>query len=390
MSNMQTSLLMDDVDVSRTAKTTPESTGMERAASLTTFMKTGGGFGATRAAEVNDRAKAKRAEREAQGVRLPIPRRKLYSALLKLSLLVSLSACIFYVVESVYAFFRAPPLDDIDAESSRAPWLQRLQDKSLIFDTLETVPYSVKTHPRSPSAEEKSTLSLADYLLTRLGSHFSFPAKNLYDDERGSQLWLTTATVDSVELANRHLVTFFQSLGDADQRASLFSPDAASSNSSFEAENANQLRVQRAVVTLCRDVGCMEYCRKNPRLFCYNGFVPHRNPRDPLDKAGLHAQNADEIAKLRGILETLETGRRVFWIDRCACVRSALCKEMLLITARVLQRDISTAVRKVSDFCYACLLTSRLTTAIPCRTWATSRVTTCKFRMAGPPATPTP
>ncbi|GAA5992850.1 hypothetical protein JCM10908_001372 [Rhodotorula pacifica] len=315
----QTSLLMDDVDFARTAKTTPSSTGMERAPSLTTFMS--GGLGAVRASQVNDRAKAKRLEREGRSLRpgLPIPRRKLYSKLLRLLSIVgfSLGVC---VLVSKLLFPDRPPLDDFERDSSKSAWLARLRDQSLIFDSLETVPYPVKTHPRTPTRSEQSSLSLADYLQTRLGSHFAFPSKNLDDSVRGSQLWLTTATVDSVELSGQHLQTFLQEL-DANNNqpppdaVTLAGSDDANSTTTRPLENLGQWNARRALITLCRDNGCMDYCRQNPRMFCFGGFVPHRNPKDPLDKAGLNAQNADEIAKLRAILETLETGRRVFWVD---------------------------------------------------------------------------
>lgn len=315
----QTSLLLDDADYARTAKTTPSSTGMERAPSLTTFMN-GGGYAAARAIEVNGRAKAKRLEREGRGGRtagIPIPRRKLYSGLLRLLSVVGLSLGVCLLLKSLLFPGRAP-LDDLERDSIKSPWLARLRDQSLIFDSMETVPYPIKTHPRTPSRAEQSTLSLADYLQTRLGSHFSFPAKNIEGALRGSQLWLTTATVNSVELAGQHLRAFMHELHtDPHPPPALgpFAEDVANSTSPRPLENAGQWNARRALVTLCRDNGCIDYCRKDPRLFCYGGLVPHRNPRDPLDKAGLNAQNADQIAKLRAILETLETGRRVFWVD---------------------------------------------------------------------------
>lgn len=317
----QTSLLLDDADHARTAKTTPSSTGMERAPSLTTFMN-GGGYAAARAIEVNGRAKAKRLEREGRGGRtagIPIPRRKLYSGLLRLLSVVGLSLGVCLLLKSLLFPGRAP-LDDLERDSIKSPWLARLRDQSLIFDSMETVPYPIKTHPRTPSRAEQSTLSLADYLQTRLGSHFSFPAKNIEGALRGSQLWLTTATVNSVELAGQHLRAFMHELHtDPHPPPALgpFAEDVANSTSPRPLENAGQWNARRALVTLCRDNGCIDYCRKDPRLFCYGGLVPHRNPRDPLDKAGLNAQNADQIAKLRAILETLETGRRVFWVDPC-------------------------------------------------------------------------
>ena len=295
---------------------------MERAPSLTTFMN-GGGYGAARAIEVNGRAKAKRLEREGRGrtTGIPIPRRKLYSGLLRLLSVVGLSLGICLLIKGLLFPGRAP-LDDLERDSSKSAWLARLRDQSLIFDSMETVPYPIKTHPRTPDRAEQSTLSLADYLQTRLGSHFSFPAKNIEGTMRGSQLWLTTATVDSVELAGGHLRAFMHELDTNPHPAPTLAPVAedegnSTSTSTRPLENASQWNARRALVTLCRDNGCVDYCRKDPRLFCYGGFVPRRNPRDPLDKAGLNAQNADEIAKLRAILETLETGRRVFWVDSC-------------------------------------------------------------------------
>lgn len=323
MSNLQTSLLMDDIVVDRTAKTTPSSAGMERATSLTTFMS-GGGHGANRAAHLNDRAREKRAKRAAregsQG--RPVSRRRLYAWLLRLTAIVSLGFAILLITKRIlYPQSAAGAASAARSKTAdgpaRAPWLERLQDASLLFDSLETVPYPITTHPRSPSLAERSSLPLSDYLLTRLGSHFSFPSKNLDEEggQAGSQLWLTTATADSVKLANRHLNVFFQRLNSRIPSTDIFT---GSSNASYPEENKSQRTAQRTLVTLCRDAGCMEYCRAHPDLFCYGGFVPHRNSHDPLDKAGLNAQNADEIAKLRAILETLQTGRRVFWIDECA------------------------------------------------------------------------
>lgn len=69
----------------------------------------------------------------------------------------------------------------------------------------------------------------------------------------------------------------------------------------------SDLTARRELVVLCRDQGCLDYCRANPDWFCYGGFVDVED--DGLSLSG------EEQMKLRGAIEALETGRRVFLVD---------------------------------------------------------------------------
>ncbi|BGP25599.1 hypothetical protein Rt10032_c06g2984 [Rhodotorula toruloides] len=308
----------------------PASSGMERVSSLTTFMNSGG------QAKVPPRVAEKDRVRQAAaglsnksprpGGRGRFQRRRLYSSLVRLLGLVAAALLVLYTLRNLaISISSRSKLASADAGDEEGPaWLSKLPGQKLLFDSLETVPMPVRTHPRTPRRGEQYKLSLADYLKTRLGSHFAFPSANTPSrSTRGSQLWLTSATGESIGVSTPHLVTFFRRLqsasaGPPSSQDDLLSPFFSSSrptNASLPFENSNQRHADRALVVLCRDDGCMDYCRGDKELYCFGGFASRRNTRDPLAKAGLNAANADEIAKIRGMLETLETGRRVFWID---------------------------------------------------------------------------
>jgi hypothetical protein len=317
----------------------PASSGMERVSSLTTFMNSGG-----QARIPPKEAEKERVRQAAAGVgaksprlggRGRIQRRRLYSSLVRLLGLVTGALLVIYILRNVAMSLSSRTKSTADAADGEGPaWLSKLPGQKLLFDSLETVPMPMRTHPRTPRRGEQYKLSLADYLKTRLGSHFAFPSANAPSrSTNGSQLWLTSATSQSIGVSTPHLVTFFRRLqsassGSRNPQDDLLSPYVSSSrppNASLTLENSDQRHADRALVILCRDEGCMDYCRRDKELYCFGGFVPHRNKRDPLDKAGLNAANADEIAKIRGMLETLETGRRVFWIDECVRICRLLC-----------------------------------------------------------------
>ncbi|GAA6053401.1 hypothetical protein JCM3770_002305 [Rhodotorula araucariae] len=242
-------------------------------------------------------------------------------SLVRLWTLVASTLVALYLLKSAASPFlshaggNSPSQSDPDSD-----WLPRVGGHG-IFDSLETVPYPLSTHPRTPRTFEQGTLTLAHYLTTRLGSHFSFPASNLPGrTTAGSQLWLTTATNASVATATHHLVAFVDRLA-ATGGPSAFEPSHTASDDNSTSprtvlENSDQRAAQRALVTLCRDEGCMDYCRRDARLYCFGGFTGGRRGRhDSLSETATGAANADEVAKIKGILETLESGRRVFWVD---------------------------------------------------------------------------
>jgi len=281
---------------------------MERVSSLTTFMKGGGAAGlekaAPKAGAKPGRVKSKRVGARPAPSLLPLNRRRLYTSLVRLSSLAIAALCAVYI-----------------AKLAVAPFLPKVRGER-IFNTLETVPYPLSTHPRTPRAAEQRTLAFADYLTTRLGSHFSSPAGNLPGRTKpGSQLWLTTATNQSVAMGARHLIAFAERL-ETTGGPSAFAPVLAGVNGSsapLEAlENREQRDARRAVVTLCQDEACMEFCRRDPQLFCFGGFFDGKGHRPGVaSKVGGGAATVAEVAKLEGIMEALQSGRRVFWVDEC-------------------------------------------------------------------------
>ncbi|GAA6040288.1 hypothetical protein JCM8097_009402 [Rhodosporidiobolus ruineniae] len=293
----------------------PTSSGMERAASLTTFMSSGGKARGEKTDGAR-RTEKRRGSLHGGSTHPRLHRRRLYTSLTRLLGLVTLTLLALYVLKkAVFAIFSPSSPDEKNdtTAATGAPWLAGgLKGKggSLLFDSLETVPYPIKTHPRTPTAAQSATLSFAEYLTTRLGSHFSFPSANIPGrTSRGSQLWLTTATNRSVGTSNRHLVAFARNLEATTQPLAQFQSDFFHSSNYTKGvaeavlENRDQRGAQRSVVTICRDEGCMEVCRKDEARYCFGGFV------------GGEGENAEEVAKLRATTEALESGRRVFWAD---------------------------------------------------------------------------
>ncbi|GAA5832510.1 hypothetical protein JCM11251_001353 [Rhodosporidiobolus azoricus] len=307
-SNIQTSLLLGE------AASPPASTGMERAASLTTFMKTGG----------KGKERVKRGEKHGGPPPLPrVHRRRLYTSLVRLLGLVTLTLLSLYLLKKAVSLFFSPLAASPEVTlHPGSRWAAGLKSGNVVFDTLETVPYPTSTHPRTPPKDQQDTLSLAEYLTTRLGSHFSFPSANIVGRaSRGSQLWLTTATKRSVVTSTRHLVAFVNTLETtplAQFQADFFhSTNFTHGVSEAHIENRDQRNAQRILVTLCRDEGCMDFCRKDKDLYCFGGFVGGRKGQGPKgeEREGLDGDIGDEVAKVRAMVETLESGRRVFWVD---------------------------------------------------------------------------
>ncbi|GAA6008812.1 uncharacterized protein JCM10292_004679 [Rhodotorula paludigena] len=313
---------------------TPASTTMERVSSLTTFMGGGGsvgGGGGSKGARPgsSDREKEKRAARDGPAAggsaRVLLHRRRLYTSLTRLVALMSLTLLVLYFLKSVFAPLLPGAVSTSD-DSRAARWFPKVGGYG-IFDTFETVPYPLKTHPRTPRPKEQGTLSLADYLTTRLGSHFAFPSANLPQrSTRGSQLWLTSATNQSIHASNRHLGAFVTRLETTG--GSMSAHDGA--NGIEEAaekrplENADQRGAQRVLVTLCLDEGCMDACRRDPQLYCFGGFIKpargsaaakRRGKRSIVGRADVHEPDHAETTKLQGLIDTLESGRRALWID---------------------------------------------------------------------------
>jgi hypothetical protein len=204
-----------------------------------------------------------------------------------------------------------------------------------IYDTFETVPYPLATHPRTPTIEEaRQIVTFADYLSTRLGSHFSFPPTKSQRQagRQSTHLWLTTATNSSVRVSTPHLVSFVQQTSRESRLA--YAPDLFADRGAVRRDNGTSSRVtkvattkmmtdeeafltalpsksdltaRRELVVLCRDQGCLEYCRQRPDWFCYGGFIDVED--DGVSLVG------EERMKLRATIEALESGRRVFSVD---------------------------------------------------------------------------
>lgn len=294
------------VVVEVTVPDAPASSAMQRVSSLTSFMQ---GAAPVDKNEVRARAKGAPDKPGRLGTR-PLPvllgrsRRRLYTSLARLAGLACLALAFVYL-----------------CRLAAAPLLPKVGGERLLI-TLETVPYPLSTHPRTPRTADQRTLSFADYLTTRLGSHFSSPAGNLPGRSKpGSQLWLTTATNQSVAMGARHLVAFIERL-ETTGGPSAFALSRAVGNSPHAPlaalENRAQHSTKRVVVTLCQDEACMEFCRRDPTLFCFGGFFDgRRHRRGATAKVAGTGATAAEIIKLEGILEAVQSGRRVFWVDEC-------------------------------------------------------------------------
>ncbi|KAM0791702.1 hypothetical protein ACM66B_003974 [Microbotryomycetes sp. NB124-2] len=213
---------------------------------------------------------------------------------------------ILFATVALYALWRLGRVSSVEEEgvvTDGIEWTKpaiqfRMPTPQSLYDSLETVPYPTSTHPRTPPRSERHKLAFSDYLTTRLGSHFSFPTSlNGAATRRPTHLWMTTATNSSVRLSTRHLGSFVDtiSLDKNLQRQSGQSADFTDSNAI------------RKLVVLCRDDGCMDYCREHSEMYCFGGFIDSRD--DGVSKEG------EEIVKLKGTVAALESGRRVFFVD---------------------------------------------------------------------------
>ncbi|GAA5871048.1 hypothetical protein JCM1840_007578 [Sporobolomyces johnsonii] len=328
------------------AASKPASAGMARVSSLTTFMMDG--VAATSGRE-NEKLQGGSVA-QGDGTRLcscylqPILRRRLWVKLMRLIGAIMIALLAFYILKDLLlssaprvasSDSKLAVVDDNDWLSSavrnRLPILSTHR-RSLLFDTLRTVPYPTSSHPRTPPDKERDSLSFADYLVTRLGSHFSFPSVNGIDGEKGSQLWLTMANNASVRMSAAHLVAFVAGLenGFSSLSTPFYAPRSQDNSTNMPSPlgpvsapyaNKDQVDARRVVITICRDGGCMAFCRTQPTRYCFGGYVGGRRVRTGTDKPlsdleeRLAGENGDEVAKFLAMIETLESGRRVFWVD---------------------------------------------------------------------------
>ncbi|KAL8278784.1 hypothetical protein RQP46_008853 [Phenoliferia psychrophenolica] len=301
------------------------SSGMERLQSLTTFMtgapppsllgekSSGGGY-----ATMDPRRPSHTSKYNKQ---LADEKAMIWSLVLRgvvatLFLILGISC-----INLVFSYgFLPPSTTDIGLPPS---WLDNVLPTSLhnALNLIETVPYSRKTHPRTPHATDDS--SLTAYLTTRLGSHFSVPLSHT-----PSHLWLTPASNASIRITTPHLVAFVSELDRAadarnlpllaedsfEKRSlslvhiarSIISPSSVVTER--KRKRGDLLAPRRALVVLCLDDGCMEYCRKNADWYCFGGFqVAHLE--------GERKRKAREMVKMMAATEVLTSGRRVFVAD---------------------------------------------------------------------------
>lgn len=192
------------------------------------------------------------------------------------------------------------------------PWLDNVLPSTLhtALSLIETVPYPISTHPLTPGPGDEVTL--ADYLTTRLGSHFSVPLSST-----PGHLWLTPASNASVRVSAPHLRAFVrhldleaQSENAANERAQRKSwGDTAKALVGSDDDRVALVPVvaRRELVILCLDEGCLEYCRQQEWL-CFGGYQIG-------NLAGERRRKAREMVKMMASLETLASGRRVFVVD---------------------------------------------------------------------------
>jgi hypothetical protein len=160
------------------------------------------------------------------------------------------------------------------------------------FPLHESSPYSTATHPRTPDTSDRS-LSLAEYLTTRLGSHFSTPSSGT-----PSHLWITIASHETVRLSTRNLINFLE--------ANPVKTKARVSEYG-EVESLVEMVIARELVTICIDQGCMDYCR-SMEWYCYGGFIEAMREEEE--------EAIWQRIKVAAIVTTLESGRRIFVVDK--------------------------------------------------------------------------
>ncbi|GAA5961657.1 hypothetical protein JCM21900_004631 [Sporobolomyces salmonicolor] len=325
----------------------PAAAGMARVSSLTTFMK--GGVAATNGREnanlgAGSVTRGDGTQHCPSHYLHPLLRQRLYVKLVRLLTVVASALLALYILQKI--FLSSAPrvgssdskpdvVDDNDWLSSAArnplPILSTRRN-SFSFDTLKVRPFPTSSHPRTPSDKEQDGLSFADYLATRLGSHFSIPSVNGIKGKKGSQLWLTTANNASVRLSAAHLVAFVTGLenGFSSLSAPLYAPLSQSNGPNMASPlgpasapyaNKDQFDAHRVVVTICRDGGCMALCRTQPKRYCFDGYIGALRVKGASDQAlrgleeRLAGQTGAEVLKFLAMIEALESGRRVFWVD---------------------------------------------------------------------------
>lgn len=164
--------------------------------------------------------------------------------------------------------------------------------KNSLYDaiSLNTVAYPISTHPRTPSLNDD--IALDEYLITRLGSSYSSP-----DSDQENQLWVSTATEQSLEMSGKHLGAFVDGLNSGDSLSS------GTRNRVSKAEAP----AKRVLLLLCLDEGCMKKCRAEG-MYCYSGTskVGRNGKLQTVDK---------EVVRLKSVIEILESGRRMFLVD---------------------------------------------------------------------------
>lgn len=164
--------------------------------------------------------------------------------------------------------------------------------KNSLYDaiSLNTVAYPISTHPRTPASNDD--ISLDEYLITRLGSSYSSP-----DSDQENQLWVSTASEQSLEMSGKHLGAFIDGLNLG---------DSLSSGTRNRMSNA-EAPAKRVLLLLCLDEGCMKKCRAEG-MYCFNGIskVGRNGKTQTVDK---------EVVRLKAVIEILETGRRLFLVD---------------------------------------------------------------------------
>ncbi|KAK4699720.1 hypothetical protein P7C70_g6537, partial [Phenoliferia sp. Uapishka_3] len=236
-----------------------------------------------------------------------------------------LALCLFVAcVNLVFSYGLLPPST---TDLLPPAWLDSMVPDSIhgALTLIETVPFSTKSHPRTPHSDDDITL--ANYLTTRLGSHFSVPLANT-----PAHLWLSPATNTSIRITTPHLHSFLGNLDflaethntpilASDAYQAQLSPRrktlAAFANSIYapvqelkeqKKRRGEGLLPRRTLVTLCMDEGCLEYCRDNQELYCFGGLAVE-------GMRGARMSKAREMIKMMAAVETLLSGRRVFIAD---------------------------------------------------------------------------
>ena len=286
-----------------TQRLAPGGTGMERIPSLTSMM-------ANREGKYVSPAKTRK---------LKITPSSLFRLLLVFALVLSLVQLgkWGFLGSTASQLIAKTPLTNFDFDGSPileplhiASWYDRLiaQSLSAAHPIHETFALPTSTHPRTPLAN--SHITLADYLTTRLGSHFSAPSSGT-----PTHLWLTTASKTTIRISTRHLEAFVAELDHKGRKANEAALEAAEASARESGSHKgtivmDNLEPRRALVILCLDEGCLNYCRQK-NWYCYGGFREQEE-----EVTGELFDSVRQKVKLQGVIETLESGRRVFVVDQ--------------------------------------------------------------------------